>query len=196
MSEATAQKSALRQQMRAQVSGMSSMEREAKATALVDSIRADARWRDARAVMLFIPLPDEINILPLVDQAMDHKKIVAIPRFNPATATYEAAQLGNLATDLVTGPFNVPEPRSSCAVLQLNRLDVTLVPGLAFDRAGWRLGRGKGYYDRLLANAGGSFWGVGFDWQLVETIPGEPHDVVLNCIVTPTHWLEVSPTRR
>lgn len=191
MSEVAQQKVEWRRRLRSLVAALSAVERSAAATGLVRRIADDARWRRARTVMLFIPLADEVDIFPLVDQALDHGKTVLIPRFDARRGAYEPARLANLATDLVRGPFGVPEPVASCPAHPLNQLDVTLVPGLGFDRVGRRLGRGKGHYDRLLRDASGQYWGVGYDSQLVPELPLEPHDVVLNCIVTPAHWIEV-----
>jgi 5-formyltetrahydrofolate cyclo-ligase len=70
-------------------------------------------------------------------------------------------------------------------------LDFILVPGVAFDLSGRRLGRGKGYYDRLLKQTRGTTCGVAFDEQIVGEIPVEPHDLNVNCILTPTRWIEV-----
>ena len=75
--------------------------------------------------------------------------------------------------------------------MPLNRLDFVLVPGIAFDLQGRRLGRGKGYYDRLLAEVRGKTCGVAFDEQIVDEIPVEPHDIHVNCILTPTRWIEL-----
>jgi 5-formyltetrahydrofolate cyclo-ligase len=92
---------------------------------------------------------------------------------------------------LAAGRYGVIEPAAVCNVADLKRLDLILVPGVAFDWHGRRLGRGKGYYDRLLAEVSGTTCGVAFDQQLVATIPVEPHDVHLNCILTPSHWLQL-----
>ena len=79
--------------------------------------------------------------------------------------------------------------------MELNRLDLVLVPGVAFDLNGRRLGRGKGYYDRLLAEFEGWTCGVAFDQQVVEAVPSEPHDMRLTCLVTPTRWQFVTRPR-
>jgi len=76
-------------------------------------------------------------------------------------------------------------------VLPLNRLDLTLVPGVAFDLHGRRLGRGKGIYDQILAAVGGLTCGITFDEQVVSEVPVEPHDIQVNRILTPTRWIEL-----
>jgi 5-formyltetrahydrofolate cyclo-ligase len=72
----------------------------------------------------------------------------------------------------------------------MDQLEMVLAPGVAFDRQGRRLGRGKGFYDRLLSNAEGKACGVAFNEQLVETIPVEAHDRRVQWLLTPTQWLE------
>jgi 5-formyltetrahydrofolate cyclo-ligase len=74
----------------------------------------------------------------------------------------------------------------------LNRLDLVLVPGVGFDLQGRRLGRGRGFYDRLLADVDGIKCGVAFEEQVVSEIPVGPRDVRLNFILTPTRCVEVA----
>ena len=104
-------------------------------------------------------------------------------------------QVGDLEADIVTGRFGIREPRTGCARLSLKRLDLILVPGIAFDLDGHRLGRGRGYYDRLLGELQGARCGVAFDQQIVDRVPIEPHDMRLSCIVTPTRWQSVTGPR-
>ena len=77
------------------------------------------------------------------------------------------------------------EPAASCAEISLNKFDLILVPGIAFDLNGNRLGRGKGFYDRILAEASGIKCGVCHDFQLLEKILAEPHDAKVDFILTP-----------
>lgn len=193
MTDISERKSTLRRELRSAVAAMTPAERNAAAARLVEHIRARPAWRAARTVMLFVALPDEPNLLPLIDEAIGHRKTVLLPRFVAEEAAYEPARVENLTVDLVAGRYGVAEPAAHCPKYTVKSLDVALVPGLGFDPVGRRLGRGKGYYDRLLVNATGGLWGVGFDCQLLPELPAEPHDVVLNCIVTPSRWVEVVP---
>jgi len=79
----------------------------------------------------------------------------------------------------------VREPASSCAKIPLNQFDLVLVPGMAFDLHGNRLGRGKGFYDRLLLETSGVKCGICHDMQLLENIPMEPHDARVDFVLTP-----------
>ncbi|MBR2476274.1 MAG: 5-formyltetrahydrofolate cyclo-ligase, partial [Bacteroidaceae bacterium] len=68
--------------------------------------------------------------------------------------------------------------------VEIGLIDLIIVPGVAFDRNLNRLGRGKGYYDRLLTNSNAYFIGIGYDMQVVDSITTEPHDIKMNCIIT------------
>ena len=127
---------------------------------------------------------------PLLETALADGKIVALPRFDLGTNRYVAHQIKDPVLDVESGKFGIREPKQYCQLVPLNRLDITLVPGVAFDLRGRRLGRGKGFYDQLLAGISGKTCGVGFDEQIVAEIPVEPHDIHLNCILTPTRWIE------
>jgi 5-formyltetrahydrofolate cyclo-ligase len=140
--------------------------------------------------LLFAPLTDELDAWPLVELALMAGKTVALPAFVSGTNTYTARRIGDVARDVVAGKFGIREPADGCKEIALNQLDLVLVPGLAFDARGGRLGRGKGFYDRLLAGVRGTKCGVAFDEQLVDAVPVGPHDIRLNCILTPTRWIE------
>lgn len=133
--------------------------------------------------------------MPLINDALASGKVAALPRFDREKSHYVACAITNV-TDVVPGQFGIPEPTQVCPLIPLNKLDFLLVPGVGFTLAGCRLGRGKGYYDRLLAEARGTKCGVAFDWQVTVEVPAEPHDILLDCIVTPTRWHDVAGQRR
>ncbi len=145
-------------------------------------------WQHAHAVMLFASMTGEPDVWPLIHRALAAGKNVILPRFVARDRIYEACRIADLQADLRSGHFGILEPQPACPVFALNRLDLVLVPGVGFTRSGWRLGRGKGYYDRLLASVRGLKCGIAFDWQVVGELPAEPHDIRLNCILTPTCW--------
>jgi 5-formyltetrahydrofolate cyclo-ligase len=155
-----------------------------------------AVWQNARSLLLYAALPREVDLGPLMEAALAAGRVIALPRFLPALGTYEAATIKNPAQDLVTGAFGVREPAPHCPALPLNQLDLAVVPGLGFDEAGRRLGRGRGFYDRLLASVRGARCGVAFEFQVVPAMPAEPHDIALNWLVTPTRTLEFPAGRR
>ncbi len=186
----TAAKAALRARVRAQLSQLTSAERAAASRALCERLREQAIWQSARSVMLFAPMPRETDVWPLVEEALASGKTVALPRFSSRSGDYAAAVVRDPASDLRPGLLGIREPTERCEAIALNRLDLVLVPGVAFDARGRRLGRGKGYYDRLLSDVRGVRCGVAFDEQIVPEVPVGPRDALLNCVVTPSRWLE------
>ncbi|KAB2648407.1 MAG: 5-formyltetrahydrofolate cyclo-ligase [Verrucomicrobia bacterium] len=183
-------KQALRAQARAQVAGLSSEYRAAAAAQVVVSLSSRPEWARASSVLLFAPLPDELDVWPLVELALMAGKTVALPAFASASNGYVPRRIVDATADLIAGKFGVREPAEACVAVPLNQLDLVLVPGIAFDARGGRLGRGKGFYDRLLAGARGTKCGVAFDEQLVHAVPVGRLDIRLNCILTPTRWIE------
>ncbi len=155
----------------------------------VESIDLCARLKvqiqSARTVLFFAPLPDELDIWPVLELSLALGTTCALPFFDAEKKSYCAKEIKKLATDIVTGKFGVREPAASCAKIPLDKFDLVLVPGLAFDLHGNRLGRSKGFYDRLLIEASGVKCGICHDIQLLENIPTESHDAKVNFVLTP-----------
>ena len=181
-------KAALRRRLRDAAKNIPPAERAAASAQLRLNLEAQELWRTARSVLFYVPMADEPDILPLVAGAVSAGKIVMFPGYVSSDNHYVARQVRNVATDLQPGQFGIPEPSAACPLFDLKQLDFTLVPGLGFSFNGCRLGRGRGYYDRLLAQVSGVKCGAAFDWQVVADIPMEAHDIRLDCIVTPTRW--------
>ncbi len=183
-------KFALREQIRARVKSMAPAAQTNAAAELCMRLREQNVWHAAGAVLLFAPLPDEPDVWPLLSEALVAGKIIALPGFVPGTNTYTARRIMDPVRDLVVGKFGIRESTAVSPEIELNQLDLVLVPGVAFDSRGRRLGRGKGFYDRLLAGVRGTKCGVAFDEQIVDAVPVGPLDIPLNCILTPTRWIE------
>jgi 5-formyltetrahydrofolate cyclo-ligase len=183
-------KSILREQIRAWVKGFSPAARASASAEICARLQTQDVWRAAKSVLLFAPLPDEPDVWPLLAEALAANKIVALPSFVPGTNIYTARRIIDPARDLVIGKFGIREGADASPEIELNQLDLVLVPGVAFDSHGRRLGRGRGFYDRLLAGVRGTKCGVAFEEQIVNAVPVEPLDIPLNCILTPTRWIE------
>jgi 5-formyltetrahydrofolate cyclo-ligase len=180
----------LRQQIRVLLKTMRSEYRRAASENALSLLEQQSVWKKARTIFFYAPLPEELDIWPLLRDSVATGKTVALPRFDSVTQRYVACQIQHLTNDISAGQFGIREPGAHCVAVPLNQLDLVLVPGVAFDLCGRRLGRGKGFYDQLLADVRGTKCGVAFDEQIVAEIPVEPHDIHLNCILTPTRWLE------
>ncbi len=150
-------------------------------------VRASSFWRAASKVALFASLPGEVDTGPLMQAALEDGKGLLLPRTRSARRL-EFATVSEDG-DLVRGGFGILEPGPDSPVVELDRETLLLLPGLAFDRSGGRLGRGAGYYDRVLAGlrAEGrspACLGVGFALQIVATVPMTSLDERLDGFVT------------
>jgi len=191
-----ASKAALRQDMRSRAGRIAAEERKQLSDAALKLLQLQPAWRQSRSVLLFAPLPDELDLWLLLEAGLALGKQMGLPQYDSATASYSAARIQDCAQDLCAGRFGIREPKPACEKMELNRLDLVLVPGLAFDLHGSRLGRGKGFYDRLLANVRGTTCGIAYDHQMVSVVPAEPHDIHVDCILTPTRWIDLQTARR
>ena len=148
-----------------------------------DSMRPSAE-RPLKTILAYWPLPDEVDIRPLIDQWVAEGKTVVLPKVT-GDETMELRRYTSRA-DLQEGAFHIMEPVGELFE-DYDQIDVALVPGMAFDAAGHRLGRGKGYYDRFLANSLLSEralkLGICFPFQRVAEVPSEAHDVVMDEVV-------------
>jgi 5-formyltetrahydrofolate cyclo-ligase len=183
-------KAELRNRMRTALLKIAGARRQQDSLRACELLARQRVWCNATAILFFVARPDELDLLPLLEAALAARKAVALPRYVPETGAYTACRIEQYPRDCAPGKFGIAEPSAACPIFPLNRLDFALVPGLAYDLSGHRLGRGQGYYDRLLAEVTGTRCGVAFDEQIIEPIPAEPHDMSVNCILTPTQWME------
>jgi 5-formyltetrahydrofolate cyclo-ligase len=188
MSTASEAKPPLRQRLRAEALRHSAAEIAEGSRAICDRIQRQDIWRKANTVLLYCAMAGEPNLDGLLAAALRTGKSVALPRYSAPSGAYEVCSVTRPDNQLVVGYFAIREPSAECPVVELNELDLALVPGVGFTVNGCRLGRGKGHFDRMLAEVPGWKCGVGFDWQVVAEIPIEQHDIRLDGLMTPTRW--------
>jgi 5-formyltetrahydrofolate cyclo-ligase len=177
----------LKTELRSKISA--ALEKISPAVRTVESIdlceRLKAQMPSARMILFFAPLPDELDIWPVLELSLALGTTCALPFFDAEKKTYGAKEVKKLVTDIVIGKFGAREPAAGCAEIPLDKFDLVLVPGMAFDPHGNRLGRGRGFYDRLLQSVSGVKCGVCYDIQLLESIPTESHDAKVDFVLTP-----------
>jgi 5-formyltetrahydrofolate cyclo-ligase len=181
-------KSALRREIGALASRFSRQEAAEASPRICEQLRPQPLWRNCRHILSFFPMPGEPDIRPLLEEALEAGKTLLLPWFDPGRREYDVRQVATLA-DLRPGHFGILEPAPNRPKGELFRLDFCLVPGVAYDVSGRRLGRGRGYFDRLLADVRGHKCGVAFEWQVVAEVPTECHDVRVDSLLTPARWL-------
>ena len=185
-------KKQMRREVLARLGGLSSDYRAEAAAAAFRLLAQTELWSKARSILFYAPIGPEMDAWPWLLESLAQGKQAALPRFDNKANAYEARVIRDPAGDICVGHYGIREPSAESAVIPLIRLDLVMVPGVAFDLHGRRLGRGKGYYDRLLAGIRGATCGVGYEEQLLNAIPTEPHDRQLTCILTPKRWVTAS----
>jgi 5-formyltetrahydrofolate cyclo-ligase len=160
--------------------------RERYAAAIVAALCAREDFRLAGTVLLSLAFRSEWETRPLLRTALALGKRVAAPRVNTAGRMLEAYAISDPGRDLGPGFRGIAEPLPHCPALALDAIDWVLVPGVAFDTRGHRLGYGGGYYDRLLPLLRDDAHRVAgaFDLQIVDRVPIAPHDRPLDAIMT------------
>lgn len=184
-------KRALREQVLAARNALPERLRALAAEAIADRIVALPSFAAAAAVLLTLPFKSEWNTLPLVRAALDAGKTVVLPRVDASARMLELRVIRDPVADVAPGYQGIPEPGLACPVVAPDTMDWVLVPGVAFDAAGRRLGYGGGFYDRLLpllapgvARVAGAF-----DLQIVARVPAAPHDLAVQAMATETRTI-------
>jgi 5-formyltetrahydrofolate cyclo-ligase len=155
------------------------------------SMRQD--FASSRTVLLTLPFGSEWDTRALLRAALARAKTVALPRVNRATRMLDICAITRLEHDAAPGYRGIPEPGAHCALLAVATIDWVLVPGVAFDRDGHRIGYGGGYYDRLLPLLRADTHRVAgaFELQLVDHVPAAPHDVTVDAVVTEARSISI-----
>ena len=169
----------MRQLMRQRKAEMSREQKIREAEELCEEVMATKRWQEARTVLLYWALNDELNVEPLIDDLQSRGGTVLLPTCvgdDLVLREYEGKE------QMRTGDFGIAEPTGRIwGEEKYGEVDMVVVPGVAFDREGGRLGRGRGFYDRLLPKLAESWkMGVGWSIQLVEKVERDERDVLMD----------------
>ena len=180
------QKNDLRKEMRSVLASITPEQRHIRSLDVCHQLQDTPEFRRAETIMLFLSMEQEVETSTLVLQAWKEGKTVALPRVRWAEREIEPVAIKSLDTSPNPSMQGLRDPVGGTPI-SLARIDLVAVPGLAFDRRGYRLGRGKGFYDRFLSKK--DFHGLRialcFQEQLLEDLlPVEPHDMPMNMIVT------------
>lgn len=191
----------LRAAMRTTLAGLTPATVEAASFAIAATLMELPEWRSAGSVALFVPLPREPDLRGAIDAAVAAGKTVLLPRSvasPPAVELVAVERNGerNWRESLRPDELGVPAPTGRAQ--EASSVDLLVVPGLAFDSTGGRIGRGGGFYDRLLEQVGPRPRRVGvcFDAQVVAAVAREPHDAAVDLVITERRTLRSGPTDR
>ena len=170
-----------RQRMLAHLASLDTVTVHFHSLAIAARLTEMTRFANAKSVAVYVSFGNEIETHTLIRQLLTDRRHVCVPAFHDGK--YLPSEIQDFDEDLVTGNLGILEPKLFRRV-PATRPEVWLVPGLAFDRTGNRVGRGKGYYDALLQSAPGIKIALTHDFQLLPEVPTESHDVRMDFIVT------------
>lgn len=140
------------------------------------------KYVSAKTVMLYVSAFNEPSTIEIIENAISCKKRVVLPVSDTATETIILSYLDSL-DDLEKGAYGISEPRT-VKPADIADIDFILVPGLAFDKNGNRMGFGKGYYDKLLCKTNAEKTALCYEFQLFDEIPADEYDIPMNTIIT------------
>jgi 5-formyltetrahydrofolate cyclo-ligase len=187
-------KRALREQVLAARDAFAAPLRARAAEAIAERIGHLPSFTAAHIVLLTLAFKSEWNTLPLVHAALTAGKIVVLPRVDIDARMLGLRAIRDPVADIAAGYQGIPEPGLHCPTVAPDMIDWVLVPGVAFDAAGRRLGYGGGFYDRLLPLlvAGTARVAGAFDLQIVPRVPAAPHDLAVHAVATETRTIPAS----
>lgn len=183
-----AAKRAIRRTVIARIQALPPEDRARQEVSLLSALPGLPGFADADTVLLYVSaFPEEFDTGPMLRLALNQGKRLICPRVNRDEMRLDLHAVGNLDRDLEPGTLGILEPRTSTPLVEPKAVDWVLVPGVAFDIRGYRIGRGAGHYDRLLPRLRPVVprWSLGFEEQWVETVPDEPHDQRVDGFVSP-----------
>lgn len=171
-------KKEIRRRMKNLRTMLSESEKEEAALRVFQTLEKNAAFLMADRILMYHSLPDELTTHRFL-QKWGAEKRFFLPRVNGVNLEILPYNPATLAV----GAYDIEEPEGDTLVDPAS-IEVIIVPAVAYDRSGMRLGRGKGFYDRLLAETKATKIGIGYDFQLYDTLPAEPHDIPMDIVIT------------
>ena len=171
-------KRAIRAEVRARIATLSAEEKEALSSQIFNKIENLNEIKNASVVALFISLDDEPQTAAIIERLSREKRIV-VPRIKGDEMNFY-----DISEGLCRGTFGIMEPIATTPV-EPSEIDTMIVPGVVFTREGARCGRGKGFYDKYLSRSGFRAYTIGvcYPCQIVDSLPTEEHDKVMQKVV-------------
>jgi len=169
------------------LSALAEDDKSKKFRAIENRLFEFANFLEAKIALLYINGDNEVQTGNIIKRAYSYNKIVVLPAFDPKTFEMELMKVDKIAQELKPGPRGVPEPNATCCkIVPIDRIDIAIIPGIAFDEKGGRIGTGRGYYDRLIPKLAITTRKVALtlEEQIVPQVPMESHDKHVDIIIT------------
>ena len=182
----SSEKAKLREIVTSKLKEQSSKARELKSKLIASKLQRDPVFQKAQVIMFYVSTAEEVDTRVLLTECLAAGKRITVPLIDQNQRSLVSVEIKDFGQDLVLGSYGILEPKNvRFQPFSVEQIEIVLVPGVAFDRAGYRLGRGKGYYDRFLCelNPKTIKIGLAFDIQMVDRVPHDPRDVQMDQVL-------------
>jgi len=159
----------------------------AKTKAIENRLFEFANFLESKIILLYINSKSEVPSRNILVRSYHFSKIVVLPAFNTANFEMTLMKVDNLNKDMKVGQRGILEPNPArCKMVPIDRVDIAIIPAIALDEKGSRIGSGEGYYDRLIPNLAITTRKVAlaFEEQIIQQVPTESHDKHVDIIIT------------
>jgi len=187
MEELRETKDDIRNNVAKALAALSAKEVDAKTTRIENRLFEFANFLEANIVLLYINGSCEVNSQKIIKKCFNYNKIIILPAFDTIKHKMKLMKIDNVDTDLTLGSRGILEPDPSrCNIVPIECIDIAIIPGIAFDEKGGRIGSGDGYYDRLIPSLSITTRKVALslEEQIVPQIQMEAHDKYVDIIIT------------
>jgi len=187
MDEIKEQKHEIRSDVAQRIQSLSDEETARKNKTIENRLFGFANFLEATISLLYMHQELEVNTRSIIERSLKHNKVVVLPAYHADHHRMTLYKIDDLKTDLVPGPRGVLEPNPDrCKIVPIDRIDIAIVPSVALDEKGGRIGSGTGYYDRFLPDLPITTRKVGlaYECQIVPQVPMEAHDRYIDILIT------------
>ncbi len=187
MEEIREKKQEIRDEIIRKITGIGQSPLAAKTKAIENRLFEFANYLEARIALVYTPASVEVDTRDIIKRSYMYNKIIVLPAYEQETKKVTLHKVDDPDRDLVEGPRGNLEPNPErCKTVPLDCLDIAIVPGLAMDEKGGRIGLGNGYYDRLIPELPITTRKVGliFEDQIISMVPMESHDKHVDIVIT------------
>ncbi len=187
MEEIRAAKIQIRDEIANTISALSTSEIDEKTRAIESRLFDFANFLESKIALMYINSNLEVPTDSIIQKTYRYNKIVVLPAFDPESFKMTLMKVDAFEQELIPGPREILEPDAGkCKIVPMDRIDIAIIPGLAFDEKGGRIGSGTGYYDRLIPRLAITTRKVAltFEEQIVPQVPMESHDKHVDIIIT------------
>lgn len=187
MEEIQLSKSEIRSYIHKAIQSLSKTEIAEKTSLIENRLFEFANFLESTISLLYFAHEDEVDTQDIIRRCFEYNKIVVLPAFDTENFAMSLLKIDDFDKDLTAGPRGGLEPDSErCKIVPIERIDIAIIPGIALDEKGGRIGSGNGYYDRLIPKLPITTRKVAlaFECQIVPQVPMESHDKYMDIIIT------------